>query len=276
MKNKINYFVSDFIDFHNHILPDVDDGPDTLEESIKMLDFACSSGINKIFNTFHNQHPKMDGKDVSYKYLNSKLNEITLELEKRNIDIQIDLGAEVYYLPNLVDILEEPFILIGNKRYMLIEFSRNIFPDRYEEQFFDLQLNGVTPIIAHPERYKFLQNDINLAEDWVEKGFILQIDAGSILGYFGKNCKKSASELLNRGLCHIIGSDAHDNNRRNFCIHEVYKYLNNSNKFSSHILNNNCYKLVTGAAPSNIERFYFSRKKEKLFTKLISKFARKD
>ena len=216
------------IDFHNHILPDVDDGPKTIEESLMMLSVAADQGITDIINTVHFQHPKMDQKNVEIKFLRSKVNELQKLINHRKLNIKIHLTAEVFYLPNLSKILDNSLVTIGNGKYMLIEFSANIFPFGYEDESFDLQSKGITPIIAHPERYRFIQKDINILESWIDRGYILQIDAGSILGHFGEKIKKITIKMINNGFIHLIGSDAHNNKKRNFCLLEAYSYLKNS------------------------------------------------
>ena len=150
------------IDFHNHVLPNVDDGPRTMEESISMVKEAANQGITDIIQTVHFQHPKMDKKNTSYNYLKSKIDEFQNEIDKLKIDVKIHLSAEVFYLPNLVEISSNPLLTVGRGKYMLIEFAANIFPTGYESQFYNLQLNGITPIVAHPERYRFVQNDIDI------------------------------------------------------------------------------------------------------------------
>ena len=210
------------IDFHNHVLPDVDDGPKTLEESINMLKHASRQGVTEIIQTVHFQHPKMDGKNVEYNYLNNKINDLQIEIDKLNLKIKMHLAAEVFYLPNLTEICMNPLVTIGNGKYMLIEFKSNIFPTHYEKEFYKLQLNGITPIIAHPERYRFVQNDIHIIADWINKGFIIQIDAGSLIGHFGSAIQKISQEMLKNGYLHLIGSDAHNSKKRNFCLREAY------------------------------------------------------
>ena len=213
------------IDFHNHILPGVDDGAKTLEESIDMLRFANQQGITEVVQTVHYQHPKMEGKNVDYSYLMKKINEVQNALNQENINIKIHLAAEVFYLPNLLDILNNPLVTIGKKKYMLLEFQSNIFPTNYDKELFKLQSKGVSPIIAHPERYRFIRDDISILNDWIVKDYIIQIDAGSIIGHFGKNTKKLAIKMIKNGFVHIIGSDAHNNKKRNFCLLEAYKIL---------------------------------------------------
>ncbi len=247
------------IDFHNHVLPNVDDGPKTIEESRDMLRYASVQGITEIVQTVHFQHPKMEGKNVEYSYLKGELKKTQDYINKNNLNIKMHLSAEVFYLPNLLDISDNPLLTIGNGKYMLIEFSTNIFPQNYEEEFYKLQVKGITPIIAHPERYRFVQNDIKILQMWLDRGFVVQVDAGSLIGHFGKNTKKIAIQMLNSGLFHIIGSDAHNNRARNFCIKEAYRVIKkiNSNK-NIKILKQNTESLLLG---KKVERLNKSNKK---------------
>jgi len=214
------------IDFHNHVMPSVDDGPRTLDESLDMLKFAESQGITDVVQTVHFQHPKMENKNVEYDYLNKNIRRLQSELLKNKIKIKLHLSAEVFYLPNLLDISKNKLVTINDGKYMLIEFSNNIYPDGYENVFFKLQSSGVTPIVAHPERYRFIQNNLKLLELWIDRGYIIQIDAGSLLGHFGRSTQEIALEMINNGYVHIIGSDAHNSRKRNFCLLDGYNKIN--------------------------------------------------
>ena len=117
-----------------------------------------------------------------------------------------------------MDICNNSLVTVGNGKYMLIEFSTNIFPSNYEKELYKLQNKGITPIIAHPERYKFVQNDVSVASNWLEAGCLLQVDAGSLNGTLGKSAQKTAIQIIQSRMCHLIGSDAHNDGRRNFCL----------------------------------------------------------
>ena len=213
------------IDFHNHVLPNVDDGPKTINESLDMLKTAYSQGIREVVNTIHFQHPKMHDKNVDIDFLKDKVNQLNQKLRYEKINIKIHLAAEVFYLPNLSEISSNPLLTIGDGKYMLVEFTNNIYPNDYEKIFFDLQMKDISPIIAHPERYRFIQNNVDILKDWIKKGFIIQIDAGSLLGYFDKKTKKIAESIVEKNYFHLIGSDAHNNKKRNFCLEPAYKLL---------------------------------------------------
>ena len=235
------------IDFHNHILPNVDDGAKSIEVSIEMLLEAHGQGITDVISTIHFQHPKMDGKDTSYSFVVKKCNELQKELLERNIPINIHLGAEVFYMPNLTAILDNPLVTIGNGKFMLIEFQNRILPPNFLEEFFKLQNKGITPIVAHPERYSAIQENIELAYDWMDRGFALQLDCGSILGHFGSKCKKVSQELIKGACIQLIGSDAHNNKIRNFCLQPAYNMIESfAGKNTVEKLKNNSLLLLEG------------------------------
>ena len=217
------------IDFHNHILPNVDDGSKSIEMSIDMLKEAQYQGITDVVNTVHLQHPKMHDKNVKYDFLIGEIKKLQDTINLLDLKINIHLAAEVFYLPNLLEVSNNHFFsTIGNRKYMLIEFASTIFPIGYEDEFYKLQLEGITPIIAHPERYRFIQNDISILEDWIRRDFIIQLDAGSLIGKFGRATKEVAYNILKNDCMHIIGSDAHNNNNRNFCLKEAYELIEKS------------------------------------------------
>ena len=215
------------IDFHNHILPDVDDGSKSIEMTLDMLRSAESQGITEIVNTVHFQHPKMENKNVDYDFIQDKVKMIQSILKDSDIKIKIHSASEVFYLPNLTNILDNPITTFGKGKYMLIEFQTLLLPDSYKDEFFKLQLKGITPVIAHPERYLKVQNDLKILEEWINLGYIIQIDCGSVLGKFGKDAKIASHYIIKNNLCHLIGSDAHNNTKRNFCLLDAYQAINN-------------------------------------------------
>ena len=235
------------IDLHNHVLYNVDDGSKSLDESLSMIKEAHNQGITDILQTVHFQHPKMENKNVDYKYLLGKVKSLQEEINKEDLNVSIHLGAEVFYLPNLTDILNNPIVTFGNNKFMLIEFSPNIYPVEYEEQFYKLQLEGITPIVAHPERYRFVQNNFDMLQTWIDRDYLLQVDCGSLLGHFGESVQKTAEKLLKYSFIHIIGSDAHNNRKRNFCLKDAYSLVEyKRDKNYVDFLMNNAEKILKG------------------------------
>ena len=128
------------IDFHNHIIPNLDDGSKSIDMSISMLKEAESQGITDIVNTVHYQHPKMEKKDTSYKFIINEINKFQKIAYDNNINIKIHPASEVFFKFNLTEILDNPITTFGNGKYMLIEFQRLSFPKGYEDEIFKIYL----------------------------------------------------------------------------------------------------------------------------------------
>ena len=213
------------IDIHNHILPNIDDGSISMEMSLEMLEHAANQGITDVINTVHYQHPKVEGLDISYKRIIKQINLLQFELDKKSISIKIHPGAEVFYLPNLVELIKDPLVTIGRGKYMLIEFNPYHLPKDHKKTLFNLKMAGVTPIIAHPERYKNVQKDLNKVLEWIDTGCLIQVDAGSLLGTLGKAAKRVSEKIIKNHWCQVLGSDAHDNKKRNFNLKDAFQIV---------------------------------------------------
>ena len=103
----------------------------------------------------------------------------------------------------------------------ILSMNEHYIKSNDENELFNLQLKGIVPIIAHPERYRGIQKDINLAKKWIDRGYFIQIDCASIIGGFGKETQAAAIKLLKNGLCHLIVSDAHNDKSRNFFLKQA-------------------------------------------------------
>lgn len=211
------------IDIHCHILPNVDDGSESLEESIAMAKIAESEGITKIVNTSHCHF------DFKYK----KGNELKLELEKfnqalkeENINIEVLLGNELYYTSDLIERFNElDFFSMNNSKYILMEFSPINFPKNIEDVIYEIKIRGYIPIIAHAERYKQVQEDVNIVLDCIKEGALIQVNASSILGKNGEKAEDTSKKLLDNNMVHFVATDAHSSNRRRPLIKDSYNYI---------------------------------------------------
>ena len=156
---------------------------------------------------------------------------------------------------------------------MLVEFQTYMMPKGFENHLYELKISGVTPIIAHPERYKPIQDDIKIIEQLINSGCLIQIDAGSLIGHFGKNCKLVAETMLRRNMVHLVGSDAHGRGKRNFCLKDSVVIMKNfiSEKLINTILDNS-RKVISG---QEIEPFNIIDIKESWFSDKILKFFQK-
>ena len=212
-----------FIDFHNHILPNIDDGSKDIGMTINMLNYAANQGIEEIVTTVHFLHPMMDGKKKILDKISEKVSLVNAAIAQEKINIKLHVATEIYFMPELLDYVDEKYITTGNGKYILIEFPVNNIPDIHKKIFFELKLKGITPIIAHPERYKDVQENFDLIYEWLELGYIIQVDAGSILNKLGKDSYKASQFIVKNQLCQLIGSDAHNTKKRNFMLYDAYK-----------------------------------------------------
>ena len=133
---------------------------------------------------------------------------------------------------------------------------------KHKDEIFKLQLEGIIPIMAHPERYRGVQQDVNIAKRWIDRGFIIQIDCASILGKFGEDAEKCAKSLLENQLCHLVGSDAHNDKNRNFLLKQTHqKLIEIIGENATDIIKNNSERVLEGQDCLN----YKSTKKSKSF-----------
>ena len=213
------------IDLHNHIIPALDDGSKSLEMSLEMLRHASSQGIKEVVNTVHFQTPRLDGITFKYDFVKKKVKELQNELDIVGIPIKLHIGAEVFFLPNLLELKDDPLLTFGHGKYMLVEFPFDQVPLGSYNVFFKLKKAGVTPIIAHPERIKPIQKDLSIVRKYIRGGCLIQIDAGSLTGSLGSASEIAALQLIQQRACHLIGSDAHDTNRRNFLLSDALEIV---------------------------------------------------
>jgi protein-tyrosine phosphatase len=201
------------IDIHCHILPGLDDGPATLEESVEMCRIAYADGIRTIVATPHYR-------PGSYEYpshvVQSKIDELRSSLSEGGINIQIYLGADVTVTPELEKHLQiKPYLTINaTGRYFLAEFPHAAVPPNWEKFLFTLIRQGIVPIITHPERNGWFLSHPDALVSFVRAGGLVQITALSVTGEGGIESRRYTSHLLKNGLAHIIATDAHSVNAR--------------------------------------------------------------
>ncbi len=196
------------IDIHCHILPGLDDGPDTMEESLAMAEMALQDGIRITVATPHmlNGLYENDLESVQEDVLN-----LQEALKRRGLPLEIRVGGDVHVLPGMVEAVRAGrAVTIDNMgKYLLVELPSNSIPEGVKEEIFQLKLHGITPIITHPERNALILRDPLILEEFVEMGSLAQLTAMSLTGGFGRVARQGAETLLKRGLAHVISSDAH-------------------------------------------------------------------
>ena len=199
------------IDLHSHILYGIDDGSKDLETSLKILNNAYTRGVTDIVVTPHYI------KDSKYQANNIKkeelLNNIKEELKKRDININLYLGNEVYICEGIPSLLKEEISTINNSNYLLMELPLTRKSILTEEVLDELLDNDIIPIIAHPERYLSYYKDYDYFYKLKEYGCYFQSNIGSIYGEYGRKPKKMLKELLKRDIIDFFGSDIHSPNQ---------------------------------------------------------------
>ena len=201
------------IDLHCHIIPGVDDGPELQEESLVMARRAVEDGIHTIVATPHT----LNGIYINpVKEVTSKVANLQAILSKNHIKLQLYMGADVYLCPHMLERIEsgDAGTINNARKYILLEFPLQTMPPGVKDEIFSLKLNGITPIISHPERNPVIQHNIDILYELVCMGALCQVTAMSITGDFGGMVMQCAERLLTYRLVHVIASDAHSAERR--------------------------------------------------------------
>jgi tyrosine-protein phosphatase YwqE len=206
-KTKISTSSPLTVDIHSHLLPLLDDGVKSFEESEEIITHFQSLGYRKIITT---PHVMSDAYRNTPEGILEKLKELNAFLKVKGIDITIEAAAEYYldeYLFNLIETDKQ--ILTFGKRYLLFETNFLTEPLNLKEFIFLATTKGYKLILAHPERYLYLQNNLDKAQDLINRGVLFQLNISSLTGYYAKSAKQTANKLIDQGWVHFLGSDCH-------------------------------------------------------------------
>ncbi len=198
------------IDFHSHIIPSIDDGSKSVEETFNLMKEAQKAGFDKVLSTSH----YMEGYyEVENREREVWINAINEKLYQNGINIHIYLGNEIYITDNIIKLLEEgKASTVNNTSYVLFELPLNSEPMNLYDVVFEMLRYKLVPILAHPERYSFVQKDPELLYDLIQKGVLMQVNYGSIVGQYGKSAKIIAKKLFENDMVHFLGTDVHRQN----------------------------------------------------------------
>lgn len=255
-------------DVHCHILPMVDDGSSSIEESLAMIKLAYEDGIRGIVATPHKNHP-IDFKpkftvEESYEMLRNKVN-------KLYPDFNLVLGSELYVTEACFSILKNiaKTHTINNTNYILIEFERDVTLQFIEEIVHELKVMGLLPIIAHVEMYDIFLNNSENVYILRNKGAYIQLTAASITGKRGKKREDFCQKLLKLGAVDTIVTDAHSLNRRRPLLKESYEFVLEliGQERAEEIYNKNPRDIIDGKAIELMELKYKESSKKHKKTK---------
>ncbi len=197
------------IDIHCHILPEMDDGASDIYDTLEMAYIASQNGTDAIVATPHCNAP--GGENYFDSHFIEIFKKAQTAIQNENIPIKLIGGMEVfvtYDLPELI--VNEKILTINNSDYMLIEFDFNEDPEFVDIMVERLMQLDLKPVIAHPERYEFIRNNIDFAQRLVAKGCVLQANKGSFLGAYGSRTESTAFSLVTQNLISVVASDAHN------------------------------------------------------------------
>lgn len=212
------------IDLHSHILPELDDGSQSLQESLAMARMAVDSGVTAMAATPHCTDARAREVYAAWKQLRQALKE-------NRIPLKVFPGMEIFGTEDTLRLLQEgKLFTLNGSRYPLIEFSFHSGGERETRILRSLCKAGLRPIVAHPERYSYVQYDPEILNRWYRMGCLMQVNRGSLLGRFGIRAQEMAAELVERNFAAVVASDAHSPHMRTPWMEDVRKFL--SREFS--------------------------------------------
>lgn len=216
------------VDMHSHLLPALDDGLQTMEETIFFIDELNKMGYEKLICTPHilsDVHPN------SPQTILPRLAEVQQALKEKNIKVKVEAAAEYMVDHEFEQLIKrgEQLLTFG-KNFILIEMSYLAPSPNLDQVIFDLRLAGLQPIIAHPERYNYYHHNFEAYKKMKDSGCWFQVNLLSLSGYYGKHIKKAGEKLIAEGMIDLVGTDMHHMNHMNatkmFASHkDLYKIL---------------------------------------------------
>lgn len=200
------------IDIHHHLLWDQDDGAASLDLSLEMVRMAAADGITHIACTPHaNDHWRYVPETID-----AKIAELQHRIDSEGIKLKLGRGCDFHMsYDNIQHAHDDPtrFSLNGGI-YILVEIPDYALPPGLTETFYQMQIEGLTPILTHPERNPTLQNEPERIAEWLRGGVLVQVTAGSVMGRMGRKAEKAAHDLLAKRWVHFLATDAHNTSSR--------------------------------------------------------------
>ncbi len=233
------------LDFHAHILPGLDDGAPDMETALEMARIAVEDGITAMVAAPH----FIEGSMENYRELVwDRVRQFQQALDAEGIPLRMIPGSEVYLSPETPGLIKEGRIMTINDagKHVLVEFPMHEIPRFAERIIFEINLLGVTPVFAHPERNAELARNPGRIMELAAKGSLIQINSGSITGLYGKKIMKTARLLVENDLVHLIGSDAHSARGRAPRIQDAYQYIERLRPGKAKEIVENSQKIIAG------------------------------
>ncbi|MDP2173725.1 MAG: CpsB/CapC family capsule biosynthesis tyrosine phosphatase [Candidatus Cloacimonadaceae bacterium] len=194
------------IDVHCHIIPKLDDGSDDIDKSVKQLRLMAEGGIEHVFLTSHYFKGHYEySRDV----YDARFEELSAAVSAADMNIMLHPGFEIFLQPGILDDIVAKGLYLGDSDYVLLESELNGLPSDFYANVFPLLRKGIKPVLAHAERYVSIMRKPTEARDLIDKNVYLQVNASSLLGFYGEKVRKTAWTLVENGWVHFLGSDDH-------------------------------------------------------------------
>jgi len=191
---------------HSHLLPGIDDGAKTLEDSLRMITELASFGYKKLVTTPH----ILSGLYNNTSEIIKKQGDLVAEaLVRQDIDIDLEYSAEYFTDHHFEELIAKKDLLPFGDNYILFELGFMNEPPQMQKVIFDLQMAGYRPILAHPERYNYWHQDFSKFEEVIARGVSLQLNINSLTGQYGPGVQKTAERLIEENLITFLGTDCH-------------------------------------------------------------------
>lgn len=194
------------VDMHSHLVPGIDDGAQTVEDSVALVERLMEMGYRGAVTT---PHVKFDHYPNTTETINTGLLVLQQTLKERNINFPIRAAAEYYIDDHFMEQLDTEPLLTVTDNQVLVELSFMMEPVGLHDILFKIQTRGYRPILAHPERYAYYHETPHVYEELRDRGCILQLNINALTGYYGRSVKHVAEDMLKKGLYEYCGSDMH-------------------------------------------------------------------
>lgn len=211
------------IDLHTHLLPGIDDGSTSLEQSLQMAQIAVADGITVMACTPH-IYPGLYMNDAAG--ITAGRDKLQSHLNEAGIKLRLVVGSDAHLVPELLSGLQSGRVpTLNQSQYFLLEPSHHVAVPNFDSSVFEIMVAGYMPVITHPERLTWIEDHYPMFVDLAKRGVWLQVTSGAILGKFGKRAKYWSERLLSEGWVHIIASDAHNTGRRSPQMAEALEHV---------------------------------------------------
>ena len=247
------------IDIHAHILPMLDDGAESVEDAVIMAELAAENGVSTIVATPHSS-PYESAKVTDCEYVYETLKMLQSRIDSADIPVKLLPGMEVFASDDIVDRLRRKSLLtINDSRYVLVEFGFREQPYMIDTFIGRLVSASYIPIIAHPERYPFVQENPDISYDWIYGGCLLQANKGSFFGRFGRRAYETAMTLMRHNVINAVASDAHGPFMRTTSLSEIHELISDmfSLEYADILLEKNPQRIVSDKEPLVFEPIPF-------------------